>query len=84
MLPPSMKSFLKKFKPANDGAKYALMTTYLDPRVKALASMEKILQKKGMVKITDGFKVKALNIEGPLEEGYLGRLKEFSDQLIAS
>ena len=83
MLPPGMKSFIKKFKPANEKSKYALITTYLDPRVRALAAMEKVLQKKGMIKITDGFKVKVTNIEGPLEEGYENRLKEFAVQLIS-
>ena len=39
-----MKSFLKKFRPAKEGAKYALMTTYLNPQVKALANMEKLFK----------------------------------------
>lgn len=84
MLPLSMRSFLRRFKPVKEGAKYALMTTYMDPRVKALEFMEKLLQSKGMIKITDGFKVKVMDMKGPLEEGYRKRLEKFTAELIKS
>ena len=82
MLAPAMKSFLKNFSPAKDGAKYALMTTYLNPQVKALANMEKLLRSKNMVKVTNGFTVKVLGTEGPMEDGYEKRLGEFAEELL--
>lgn len=83
MLAPAMKSFLKNFSPAKDGVKYALMTTYINPQVKALANMEKLLRSKNMVKVTDGFTVKVLGTEGPMEDGYEKRLEEFAEGLLA-
>jgi len=82
MLAPAMKSFLKNFRPAKDGAKYALMTTYLNPQVKALANMEKLLRSKNMVKVTNSFTVKVLGSEGPMEDGYEKSLEEFAEELL--
>jgi flavodoxin len=82
MLAPAMKSFLKNFKPSKEGSKYALMTTYLNPQVKALANMEKLLKPKNMVKVTNGFTVKVLGTEGPMEDGYEKRLEEFAEELL--
>ena len=84
MLAPAMKSFLKNFEPTKDGAKYALMTTYMNPQVKALANMEKLLKPRNMKKVTDGFTVKVLGTEGPLEDGYEKRLEEFAEELLKS
>jgi flavodoxin len=83
MLPLQMKRFLKRFKPSQEGAPYALMTTYLDPKASALDKMEAILKNKKMVKKFDSFKAKVNEIKGPLEEGYLDVLEEFAEKISA-
>ena len=35
-----------------------------------------------MKKVTDGFTVKVLGTEGPLEDGYEKRLEEFAEELL--
>ena len=81
MLPPAMNSFLKKFEPPANKTKYALMTTYLDPRTIALKKMEAILKTKEIEKAADGFKVRTLGIKGPLED-YKSKLGKFADELL--
>lgn len=81
MLPPAMNSFLKKFEPPEGKSKYALMTTYLDPRTIALRKMEAILETKEIEKAAEGFKVKALGLKGPLED-YKERLEKFAEELL--
>jgi len=81
-IPLKMRFFLMRFKPAKTGAKYALMTTYLDPRVKALTIMGEMLDKKGMIRVSDGFKAKVLDMKGPLEEGYKERLGKFAEEIL--
>jgi len=81
MLPLGVRSFIKRFKPPNKKARYGLMTTYLDPRTIALKKMDAFLQRKGMVKAVDDFKVKALELKGPLEN-YGDKLKRFAEELI--
>ena len=83
MLPMAMKSFLKRFKPSQEGAPYALMTTYLDPKASALDKMEAILKTKKMVKKFDSFKAKVKEMEGPLEDGYMNVLEEFAEKIAA-
>ena len=84
LFPLNMRSFISRFKPPKKGTRYALMTTYLNPSVKALAVMKKLLDKKGMIKISMDFKVKVLDIKGPLESGYENSLEEFAGEIIES
>lgn len=84
MFPLSMKKFISKFQPPRKGTGYALMTTYMNPKVKALRVMKKLLDKKGMTKIPVDFKVKVTEIKGPLESGYEKGLEEFASRIIES
>lgn len=81
MLPLGVRSFIKRFRPPDKKVRYSLMTTYMDPNTIALKKMDAFLQKKGMVKAVDDFKIKALGLKGPLEE-YDDRLKIFAEELI--
>ena len=81
MLPRAMGNFLKRFQPPNSEAKYALMTTFLDPRTIALRKMDAMLESKSMVKAANDFKVKAMGLKGPLED-YKDRLGKFAEELL--
>jgi len=81
MLPRNIGNFVKNFTPPSEGTKYALMTTFMDPRTIALKKIEALMTKKGIKKVTDNFKVKVLGLKGPLEE-YSAELKKFADELI--
>jgi flavodoxin len=81
MLPLGVRGFIKRFKPPADKTRYALSTTYMDPRTIALKKIDIFLQKKGMVKVTDDLKIKALDLKGPLED-YKEKLKGFAAKLI--
>jgi len=80
--PGKMKKFLKKLEINQEGAKYTLMTTYMDPKSKTLQKMEELLQPKGMTKVTDGFSIKVKGMKGPLEEGYEEKLEEFTKKIL--
>ena len=82
MLPLTMKRFIKRFDPPSEDTKYALMTTFMDPRTIALKKMEALMSVKGIKKAADDFKVKALGLKGPLEDNYGARLEKFADELI--
>lgn len=82
MLPLTMKRFIKRFDPPSEDIKYALMTTFMDPRTIALKKMEALMSVKGIKKAADDFKVKALGLKGPLEDNYGARLEKFADELI--
>ncbi len=81
MLPRAMKNFLKRFQLPAGEAKYALMTTFLDPRTIALRKMEALLESKAMKKAANNFKVKALGLKGPLED-YKDRLEKFAEEIL--
>ncbi|MCJ7665912.1 MAG: hypothetical protein MUO59_04165 [Actinobacteria bacterium] len=81
MLPPNMKRFIKRFDPPSEDIKYALMTTFMDPRTIALKKMEALIGTKAITKAADDFKVKVLGLKGPLEK-YDEGLKRFADELI--
>ena len=81
MLPPGVRSFIRRFAPPVEKAKYALSTTYMDPRTIALKKIDAYLRKKGMVKVTEDLKIKVLEIKGPLEE-YREKIEDFADRLI--
>ena len=79
--PMKMRKFLKNLEIKKEGVKYALMTTYLDPKTKVLKIMEELLQSKGMTKISDGLKIKVTGMKGPLESDYEEKLEEFAKEI---
>ena len=82
MLPRNIGNFIKRFTPPSKNTRYALMTTYLDPRTIALKKMDALLKKKAMIKAADDFKTRVLGMKGPLKEGYEENLKKFADDLL--
>jgi flavodoxin len=82
MLPPDMSNFLKNFNLPTKYVMYALMTTYLDPRVIALKKMAAMLDKKEIKKTTSDFKVRVSGLKGPIKEDYMERLAIFAEELI--
>jgi flavodoxin len=81
-LPSNVKEFITGFVPLKSQTGYVLMTTYMDPRTIALKKMEFILNSKGMQKTVEDFKVKALGLKGPLENGYKEKLIAFAEEII--
>ena len=81
MLPRNMGNFVKNFSPPSKDVKYALITTYMDPRTIALKKIEALMKKKEIEKATDDLKIKVLGLKGPLEE-YGTELKKFADELL--
>jgi flavodoxin len=81
-LPPDMSNFLDNFNPPTKYARYALMTTYLDPRTIALKKMTAKLDKKEINKAADDFKVRVACLRGPIKEAYMDRLEIFAEELI--
>ncbi|MFC2144869.1 flavodoxin family protein [Actinomycetota bacterium] len=81
MLPRNIGNFVKRFTPPSDDVKYALITTYMDPRTIALKKIEILMKKKEIEKATDDLKIKVLGLKGPLEE-YSNELKKFADELL--
>jgi flavodoxin len=81
MLPLGVRSFIRRFAPPGDKAKYALSTTYMDPRTIALKKIDAYLQKKGMIKAAPDLKIKVLEIKGPLEE-YADKIEDFAKSLV--
>jgi len=81
-LPPDMRNFLDNFIPPNKNVRYALMTTYLDPRTIALKKMAAILEEKELKKAADDFKVRVKGLKGPIKENYMDRLAVFAEELL--
>jgi len=81
-LPPDMSNFLENFNPPTKYMRYALMTTYLDPRTIALKTMAAKLDEKGIKKAADDFKVRVACLKGPIKEDYMERLTIFAEELI--
>ena len=77
-----MGNFIKRFTPPSKDAKYAFMTTYMDPGTIALKKMEALMKKKEMIKASDDFKIRVLGLKGPLKEGYRESLEKFADELV--
>ena len=82
MLPRNMGKLIKGFTPPSEDTKYALMTTYMDPRTIALKKMEALLKRKKIKKAADDFKIKILGLKGPLEDDYSAGLRKFADELL--
>ena len=80
--PGKMKKFLKKLEITEEGTKYALMTTCLDYKTKALQIMDGLLQHSGMTKVSDGIKIKVTGMKGPLETGYEEKLDAFAKEIL--
>jgi flavodoxin len=81
MLPRNMGNFVKRFTPPSEDVKYALITTYMDPRTIALKKIEALMKKKDIEKAADDLKIKVLGLKGPLEE-YGNELRKFADELL--
>jgi flavorubredoxin len=81
-LPPEMSNFLDNFSPPTKYVRYALMTTYLDPRTIALKKMAEKLDEKEMKKAANDFKVRVACLKGPIKEDYMDRLAIFAEKLI--
>ncbi len=77
-----MKKFLKKVVIPKQDAKYALITTCMDPeKTKSLGTMEGILESKGVTKASDGLIIKVNGMKGPCEEGHQKQLEEFAKEV---
>lgn len=81
-LPPDISNFLDNFNPPTNNIKYALMTTYLDPRTIALKKMTAKLDKKEIKKAANDFKVRVVGLKGPIKEDYIDRLAVFAEELL--
>jgi flavorubredoxin len=81
--PGKMKKFLKNLDIKQEGAKYALIATCMDPNTKALQKMEELLQPTGMTKVSNGIKIKVTGMKGPLEEGYQKKLEDFATEIFS-
>jgi flavodoxin len=81
-LPANVKDFINSFTPPKSQTRYALMTTYMDPRTIALKKMESLLNSKGMLKAAGDFKVRSLGLKGPLETGYNEKLTGFAEEIV--
>ena len=81
-LPSDMSNFLDNFDPPTKNIKYALMTTYLDPRTIALKKMTAKLDKKEIKKTANDFKVRVAGLKGPIKEDYIDRLMVFVEELL--
>jgi len=81
-LPPDMSNFLENFNPPTKYVRYALMTTFLDPRTIALKTMAAKLDEKGIKKDANDFKVRVACLRGPIKEDYMDRLEKFAKELL--
>ena len=80
-----MKKFLKKAVVPQENAKYALITTCMDPpKSKSLATMGEILEQKGIKKAVDGLMIKVNGMKGPCDEGHQDKLKAFAKEVSGS
>jgi flavorubredoxin len=81
-LPTNVKEFIVNFIPPKNRTRYALMTTYMDPRTIGLKKMGAVLDSKGMLKAAGDLKIKSLGIKGPLEKEYGRKLAAFADEIL--
>ena len=78
-----MKKFLKKMQIMQEGAKYALVTTCMNPpNTKCLQKMEKLLSSKALSKVSDGLMIKVTGMKGPLDSGYEEKLDTFGNNVL--
>jgi hypothetical protein len=57
------------------------MTTYVAPEPLALEKMDKLLEGKGIEKVTNDFFTRVKEIKGPLGEDYRKKLEDFAEEL---
>ena len=75
-----MKKFLKAVTIPERDARYALITTCLNPpKSKSLKTMERLLEAKGVTKAMDGIMIKVDGMKGPCESGHQDQLKAFAE-----
>lgn len=79
-----MKKFLKKLEVKQEGGRYALMTTHLNPKATTLQKMEELLQPTRMTKVSDGLMIKVTGMKGPLKSGYEEKLDAFAKDILGS
>jgi len=80
-----MKKFLKKMVIPKDDAKYALVTTCMDPsKTKSLGTMGGMLESKGVSRAADGLIIKVKGMKGPCGEGHEKQLEEFAKRIAGS
>ena len=78
-----MKKFLKKVVIPQENAKYALITTCMNPpKTKSLRTMESLLEPKGISKAVDGVMIKVTGMKGPCESGHKDQLTTFAEELL--
>lgn len=80
--PRKMKKFLRNLEIKQEGAKYALMITYLNSKATTLQKMEEILQSTRMTKVSDGVKIRVTGMKGPLESDYKEKLDAFAKDIL--
>ena len=79
-----MRKFIRKAEFPTQGAKYALVTTCMDPKkLKSLHTMEGLLSPKGLQKAADGLVIKVTGMKGPCEEDHEARLADFAKKVTA-
>lgn len=80
-----MKKFLKAVTIPEKDAKYALITTCLNPpKTKSLKTMESLLNTKGISKAMDGIMIKVAGMKGPCESGHMDQLNAFAKDIKTS
>jgi len=94
-----MRHFLKKIS-LPPGSRYAILATELNPQPdkntgkmpteeelgkcqQVIPRMNETLQAKGLTKVADG-KIYVIGIKGPLEEGWQGKVEEFTAAILRS
>jgi len=76
-----MKKFLKKLEVPAEDAKYTLVTTYMNPKATTLEKMERLLQPKGLTKISEGLRIQVTDMKGPCESGFKEKLEIFAKNI---
>ncbi|MBN2324004.1 MAG: hypothetical protein JXQ30_09730 [Spirochaetes bacterium] len=77
-----MKKYVKKAMFPKEGAKYALVATSGSGKCeKCFATLEGLLDPKGLQKAVDGLSILVTGMKGPCEEGYEARITEFAKKL---
>ncbi len=75
-----MKRFLKAVSIPQENAKYALITTCLDPpKTKSLKTMESLLESKSVTRAADGLMIKVNGMKGPCVSGHQDQLNAFAN-----
>lgn len=80
--PRKMKKFLKNLNIKTEGAKYSLITTFMDPSTKTLVKMSEILDKHNITKASEGVKIKVDGMKGPLGSGFQKQIDDFAINLL--